>query len=457
MPVGELLSDSDITTTHAARDAQLALKSAAVCRMGAAMLAAGTGSYRVKGAMGRVAQALGVEQIESQVGFNEIVVTIREGDAFRTQIVEVPIPAVNADRIAQLLRISLKVTPGLTADELHAELDELENNSSHYRRLYVVLCAAMACAVFAFLNNGRWQECIAAAAAAGLGKTVQVFLGKRYKLNPLAVVALASMTASFLYLLSASILHWTSPGTAITLHEAAFTSAILFLVPGFPLITAGLDLARFDFPAGIARLVYAMLVFMSAALGAWAIAWSFGLSPAEIAPMDIPFALMLALRAGASFLGIFGFAITFNTPLKAAIATSTIGMIANVVRLTAIDLNANPLLSAIVATIIIGLLAGWLCQRLAAPRIILSVPAVLIMVPGAPTYRALVGMINRDTLGALSNGFFVVAFFTCLVTGLVIARMITDPAWISSTPDWTHMPKTRAQAIVREQAREETN
>ncbi|MGL4831159.1 MAG: threonine/serine ThrE exporter family protein [Propionibacteriaceae bacterium] len=449
------MSGHEPVMANAGRDAELALKSAAVCRMGAAMLAAGTGSYRVKAAMGRVAQALGVEQIESQVGFNEIVVTIREGDAFRTQIVEVPIPAVNADRIAELLRISLKVTPGLTAAQLHAELDEMEDNARHYRRLYVVLGAALACAAFAFLNNGRWQECLAAAAAAGFGKAVQVFLGKRFKLNPLAVVALASMAASFLYLLAASILRWTSPGLAMSLHEAAFTSAILFLVPGFPLITAGLDLARFDFPAGIARLLYSVLVFMAAALGAWVVAWSFGLAPAEIAPMHIPFALMLSLRAVASFLGIFGFAITFNTPLKAAVATSMIGMVANVLRLTAVDLQANPLLCAIAAAIIIGLSAGWVCQRLAAPRIILSVPAILIMIPGAPTYRALVGMINRDTLGALSNGFFVVAFFTCLVSGLVIARMITDPAWISSTPDWTHMPKTRAQAIIREQVRAE--
>ena len=55
----------------------LAEKSDAVCRMGALMLGAGTGSYRVKAAMGRVAAALGIEELEAQVSLNEIVATAR--------------------------------------------------------------------------------------------------------------------------------------------------------------------------------------------------------------------------------------------------------------------------------------------------------------------------------------------------------------------------------------------
>ena len=66
----------------------LAEKSDAVCRMGALMLTSGTGSYRVKLAMGRVAAALGIEQLEAQVSINEIVATTRAHGTFRTQVVE---------------------------------------------------------------------------------------------------------------------------------------------------------------------------------------------------------------------------------------------------------------------------------------------------------------------------------------------------------------------------------
>lgn len=443
-----------IPLTPAGRDAALAEKSDAVCRMGSLMLTAGTGSYRVKAAMGRVAAALGIEQLEAQVSLTEIVATTRAQGAFRTQVLEVPVPVVNADRISALLRVSLRAAPGLTAAELQSQLDLVEAKARHYPQLAIVAGAAAACAAFAFLNNGRWQECLAAAIAAGLGKLVQLAL-QRFRLNQLAVVGLAATVACLFYMLCATALAWLMPTAVHPLHEAAFTSAILFLVPGFPLLTAALDLARFDFTSGVSRLLYATMVTLAAALGAWLVAWAFGLTPAEIAPLGLAPGVLFGLRALASLVGVFGFAITFNTPLRPAITASVIGMIANVARLTAVDASANPLLCAAAATIVVGLLAGWASQRLPAPRIILSVPAVLIMIPGASTYRALVAMINRDSLSALSNASAALSVIVALAAGLAIARMLTDPAWTVANPTWTKMPTTRAQRILRNRARAE--
>lgn len=433
------------------RDAALAEKSDAVCRMGSIMLHAGTGSYRVKAAMGRVAEALGIEQLEAQVSLTEIVATTRAGGSFRTQVVEVPVPAVNADRIAALLRVSLRAEPGLRAAELQNQLDQVEAKAQHYPAWAIVAGAAVACSAFAFLNNGRWQECLAAAVAAGCGKLVQLLL-RGFRLNQLAMVAMASITACLVYVLGADLLQWALPLAEQPLHEAAFTSAILFLVPGFPLLTAALDLARFDFTSGASRLLYATMITLAAALGAWLVAWAFNLSPGEIEPLGLPAGTLLGLRALASFVGVFGFAITFNTPIRATVATSVIGMLANVPRLAAIDAGWNPLLCATVATLVIGLLAGWFSQRLPAPRIILSVPAVLIMVPGVSTYRALVAMINRQPIDALTYASVALGIVVALAAGLAIARMLTDPAWISANPSWTQMPRTHAQKLLQERA-----
>lgn len=437
------------------RDAALAEMSDAVCRMGSLMLTAGTGSYRVKAAMGRVAQALGIEQLEAQVSLNEIVATTRTGGTFRTQVLEVPVPVVNADRIAALMRVSLRAAPGLSAADLHSQLDRLEANSFHYPRSAVVAGAAVACAAFAFLNNGRSQECVAAALAAGTGKLVQLWL-RQFRLNQLAIVALASTTACLVYMLFAAAMRWAMPLATQPLHEAAFTSAILFLVPGFALLTAALDLARFDFTSGMSRLLYATMITLAAALGAWLVAWVFGLSPEQIEPQGFSAGPLLGLRALASFAGVFGFAVTFNTPIRATLTASAIGTVANILRLSAVDAGWNSTLCASAATTLIGLLAGWASQRLPAPRIILSVPAVLIMIPGASTYRAVVAVINEDPLSALSNGSASLAMVVALAAGLAIARMLTDPAWISANPSWTHMPSTRAQQVLRNQSGPET-
>lgn len=426
-------------------------KSDAVCRMGSMMLQAGTGSYRVKAAMGRVAGALGIEELEAQVSLNEIVATTRAQGTFRTQVVEVPVPAVNADRIAALLRVSLRAEPGLTPEELHAQLDRLERKSQHYAKWAIVVGAIAACAAFAFLNNGSWEDCVIAGVAAGFGKFLQLTL-RKFRLNQLAVVAFASLGACLVYVGASEVLQTLVPAANGPLHEAGFTSSILFLIPGFPLITAALDLARFDFSSGVSRLIYATLITGSAAVGAGLVAWGFHLMPQPNAPLGLSLSALLFFRIIASLVGVFGFAITFNTPMRAALAASLIGTLANVPRLEAVTFGLNPLLAAGLASLAIGLMAGWASQKLPAPRIILSVPAVLIMIPGADTYRAMIAAIHRDPLSALTYGTAAIGIVIALAGGLAFARMLTDPAWISNDPQWTRMPETQAQRILREKA-----
>lgn len=433
------------TESTPGRDAVLAEKSDAVCRMGAMMLTSGTGSYRVKAAMGRTAEALGIDQLDAQVSLNEIVATTRSAKRFRTQVVEVAAPSVNADRISSLLRISLGARAGTTAADLHRQLDEVEQRRPLYSLPTVALGAAAACGAFAFLNNGRWQECAAAAIAAGIGKVVQVLLHRR-RLNHLALVAIAAASAGLVYLLLAQLMLALPFG--IPIHQATFTSAMLFLVPGFPLVTAALDLARFDFTSGVSRLLYATLITLAAAVGVWLVAVIYGLTPGEIPPLALPLPVLAVLWLAAGFVGVLGFAVTFNTPTKVALSAAVIGALANTGRLVATDAGVNALVATVLATTAVGLLAAWASQRLPAPRIILSVPAVLIMIPGAAAYRALVAAIDRDPLTAITNGSVALGILVAMAIGLVLARMLTDPAWTSPAPRWTHMPSTHAQQLI---------
>lgn len=431
-----------------AREAALAEKSDAICRMGSLMLRAGTGSYRVKAAMGRVAEALGVEQLDAQVSLTEIVVTVKECGAFRTQVVEVAAPTVNAERIAALLRLSLEVEPGLTALQLHGRLREVEAMGRPHAAVWVVLCAALACGAFAVLSHGRWQECVAAAVAAGVGKFVQLLLG-RVRVNQLVVFGVAATVACQVYVALACGMQWVFAGTVHPVHESAFTSAMLFLVPGFALLTAALDLARFDFTSGVSRGLYAVLLTLAASLGAWLVAWAYGVTPSDLPTPDLPVWMLVGIRLVAGFVGVLGFAVTFHTPLRVGVVAAGSGSVANLGRLVAVDAGWNPLLCAVAATLVVGLCAAWASQRLPAPRIILSVPAVLIMLPGAATFRALVAVIDNDPLTAVANFSASVGVVVALVAGLVVARMLTDPAWLLSEPHWTHMPHTLAQDLVR--------
>lgn len=55
-------------------------------------------------------------------------------------------------------------------------------------------------------------------------------------------------------------------------HQEGYIGAMLFVIPGFPLITAGLDIAKLDMRSGIERLSYAVSIIVMATLVGWMVA-----------------------------------------------------------------------------------------------------------------------------------------------------------------------------------------
>lgn len=72
---------------------------------------------------------------------------------------------------------------------------------------------------------------------------------------------------------------------------------------------------------------------------------------------------------------------------------------------------------------------GLLPPHLGYPRICLTVPSIVIMVPGLYMYRAMFYLGQFDTLHALDWAFRAFMVIICLPIGLVMARVITDKSW----------------------------
>ncbi len=406
---------------------ELIRQSGAVLRVGKAMLSSGTGSYRVKSAMQQVARALGLDRHEAHVTLTEITTTSHRGAIFRTEVAEVRAVGVNAHRLAELTDLTNRLQPGATVDEINHELDRIEAIRPLYGPLANALFAATACGAFAFLNNGGAVEIAGAFLGAGAGQALRRWFAHR-GFNQFAVTIMAAALACLVYLGFVEALDLATAEVAAS-HQAGFVSSVLFLVPGFALVTAALDLAKMDFSAGVARAVYGMIIVTSAGLSVWGFAWLTGLSADPIAPPDLDLWQIVALRLVASFLGVLGFALMFNSTIRMAVGAALIGMVANVLRLQMADAGAAMQAATVVATLVVGLLAAVVAPRLRVPRITVSVPAVVIMVPGAATYRALVALNNGDYEAAVAAG--VTAFFVtiCIAIGLAGARVLTDRAW----------------------------
>ena len=202
---------------------------------------------------------------------------------------------------------------------------------------------------------------------------------------------------------------------------------MLFVIPGFPLITGGIDMSKLDMRSGLERTMYALLIITVATLTGWVTAMIFRFQPADFQELRIETGMMIILRIIASFFGVYNFSIMFNSPRKMALTAGLIGMISNTLRLELIDLLNFPVgVAAFVGAFCAGCIASIVKKKIGFPRISLTVPSIVIMVPGLFMYRGIYNIgLNDIGTGSLwlTKAILIVV---ALPLGLVAARLCTD-------------------------------
>lgn len=413
-----------------ARDACLEDRCAIIARVGLLTLSGGTGGWRVREAMNRVAQTLGVV-CSADVSLLTIECTCVDGTERETFIVSLPSCGVNTKRIWRMETFMKDLEAcgaDLTVKECHRLMDQIEHETKGgYTPLQSALASALACSAFVFLLGGGAPEMLCAFAGAGVGQYVRRIMGAR-RITHFACVAVAVSCACVSYLLALMALGIFDP--AALSHEAGYIGAMLFVIPGFPLITSGLDIAKMDFKSGIERLCYALTVILVATLFGWLVASIVHLAPDDFAPLGIAPAPLALMRAAMSFCGVFGFSIMFSSPVSMAATAGAIGAVANTLRLELVDLAAvPPEAAAFLGALAAGLIASAVRKKLTFPRISLTVPSIVIMVPGLYMYRAIFYLASyniADSLTWMVRAALIVVF---LPIGLAAARILTDRHW----------------------------
>ena len=306
----------------------------------------------------------------------------------------------------------------------HKLLDQIEEIHGLYSPIALGMAAALACGGFTFLLGGGLIEMFCAFVGAGIGNFIRCKLSKHHFTLFLCIASSVS-AACLVYagLLKAAELLW-----AISIqHEAGYICAMLFIIPGFPFITSGIDLAKLDMRSGMERLMYALIIVLVATMSAWIMALILGLQPVDFLKLDLTQAEWIVFRLLASFCGVFGFSIMFNSPTRLAAVAAGIGAIANTLRLELVDLTAlPPAAAAFVGALTAGLLATMIKNQVGYPRISVTVPSIVIMVPGLYLYR---GFYNLGTMNlSVSASWFAAAILivAALPLGLIFARILTD-------------------------------
>ena len=260
-------NDSHVIITQAS----LIEKASVIGRVGLIMLSCGTGAWRVRTSMNRLSKELGVT-CNVDVGLMSIHFNCFDGNNSVSQSLCIANTGVNTSklyRMEQFVDNFPKEEILLTGEEIHKRLDEIEQIHGLYSPIKLGFAAAIACCAFTFLLGGGIVEMLLAFIAAGIGNFIRTKLIKHHFtlfLNIAASISIACLVYAICLKIAEIVFHVSA------IHEAGYICSILFIIPGFPFITSGIDLAKLDLRSGIERLTYSIIIVLAGTTVAWIMA-----------------------------------------------------------------------------------------------------------------------------------------------------------------------------------------
>lgn len=156
-------------------EASLTEKATLVGRVGLMMLSVGTGAWRVRASMNKIARALNII-CNADIGLLSIEYTCAENGETYTNALSLNTTSVNTDKINVLEHFADEFhdkAGKYSVEHFHKILDKIQKKSGNYKAWNLALASAMACCAFTFLLGGGIIEMICAFFGAGIGNYVR--------------------------------------------------------------------------------------------------------------------------------------------------------------------------------------------------------------------------------------------------------------------------------------------
>ncbi|HSY88852.1 MAG TPA: threonine/serine exporter family protein, partial [Verrucomicrobiae bacterium] len=338
-------------------------------RFGAMALRSGATAFRVREWMGAIARGMGIDSLAVHISLGAMTASLRRGRTSATLASEVAPIGINAWRIGALEKLAVAAEAGILPVGLRARLDAIEAVPAIHGLLTTALGVAAASGAFSYINGGGPAEVLGSMVAGGIGQTLRSLMLRRH-LNQYAVTAICAVLATSIFCVILELIQaagFPTPG-----HAAGFISSALFLVPGFPLVAALLDMLQHQINASLSRLAYGVAVLMAAAFGLSLVAAVAGLTAEPPPPLETSEAATLLLRAIASFAGGCGFAILYNSSWRTVLAVGCLAVVGNEIRLALFDAGMALAPATLFGALAVGLLGSAIGSRLHEPRMVLT-------------------------------------------------------------------------------------
>ncbi len=298
-----------------------------------------------------------------------------------------------------------------------AQVDRIHAEAPPYRKWVTFLCFGITSAMAAtFFGGGVPEMFLSGAAGTMLGllylaAAKSMSIGRLFE--PLGALLVSLTTLSLAAAIGAS-------------SDIATLAGIIVLVPGFSIAIGATELALGHPASGVARLAGAMITFLMLTMGVLFGQQIVGLwgvdGYAAAATTALPgWVQPLALVVAGLTLGILFKAARRDLPWTvAAVMLPYLAFKAGVAEL---GLEASIFLGALIAGVFSNVFARWKNR----PSLIVRLPGILILVPGATGFLSLESVANGDVLAGVEAMFRVGITATALVTGFLVSNAVLPP------------------------------
>lgn len=372
---------------------------------------------RVEETMERIASHFGEEREHFFVLSNGIFTT---GKSY-ANVDFIPIHGARLDKVTEVNQLSREIAAGkYTLEEARERLEQIRNMPE--KPLWEqVLGAALGSTGFCMLFGGSLLDSAACLIA---GTAVYVFL---------ILACIPNMSKTLANICSGAF------GTllCILFHKWGFGAhlgnmiigSLIPLIPGVAFTNGLRDIAGEDYLAGITRLLDALLVFLSIAIGVCVTflidSYIKGGVIQLSGTLTDPLTATLPIQLLAALVGTAAFAVLFGVPRKYYLASGVVGMVGWLAYLLSARYTPLGVVGGtLMASTIVAFLARFSAIKLKCPSTIFLICGDFPLIPGAGIFWASYYIVSEQMTASLSAGFLAVKVTIAIVLGIIIATNV---------------------------------
>lgn len=227
---------------------------------GRILLENGAEVTRVEDTVLRICRHYGLKSASSFVLSNGIFLTSGSEDETQfAKVQQIPVNAANLSRVAEVNQLSRQISAGCcTLEEAKAVLEQIDH-SPEFPWWAQTAAAGMAGACFSFMFGGHLNDFFCSLMIGSLLQLFMLRLGK-----PFFSKIVRNILGSALVTLLSIFCYQLGLGSRL---ESMMVGGIILLVPGLAFTNGIRDIAAGDYISGSVRMMDAVLVFFSIALG----------------------------------------------------------------------------------------------------------------------------------------------------------------------------------------------